>query len=138
MVFIIILIIICVPLQSISPAPFDVLLDEITGRIYYGPIPALPTPGSNGASEPDPERKSTKKSYIRFRFFVIGGFVVIVIIVIILCVSLLPSLPLPPSNSTLIPSNTTMIPSNSTEDPLVTLDFDVVGGGVSVSNGSFF
>jgi hypothetical protein len=125
----------------------DVLLDEVTGRIYYGPntaLPTLPTPGSNGASEPDPERKS----YIRF--FVIGGVLVFVIIVIILCVCLLPpsnttlipsNTTLIPSNTTLIPSNTTLTPSNSTEDPLVTLDFDVVGGGVSsvsVSNGSSF
>ncbi len=123
--------------------PMDVLLDEVTGRMYYGPITALPTPGSNGASEPDPERKSTKTSYIRF--FVIGGVSVLIIIVIIMCVCLLPGLPLPPSNSTLIPSNSTLIPSNSTltpsnstEDPLVTLDFDEVGGGLSFSNETSF
>ena len=56
---------------TISPAPMDVLLDEVTGRIYYKQNTALPTPGSNGASEPDPERKSTKTSYVIF--FVIGG-----------------------------------------------------------------
>ena len=133
---------------EISPAPMDVLLD-VTGRVYYGPaLPlrtALPTPG---ASEQDPEtaeRKSTR-FFLSRRFFVIGGVLVLIIMCIIMCVCLLPGLPLPssnstliPSNSTLIPSNSTLTPSNSTEDPLVTLDCDVVGGGVSsVSNGSSF
>ncbi len=43
-----------------------------------------------------------------------------------------------PSNSTLTPSNLTLIPSNLTEDPLVTLDLDEVGGGLSFSNETSF
>jgi hypothetical protein len=105
----------------------DVLLDEVTGKIYYGQNTALPTPGSNGASKPDPERKSTKTSYVRF--FVIGGVLVVAIAAIVMCVCLVPNLfSNAPSNSTLTPSNSTLTPSNSTEDPLVTHDFDEVGG----------
>ena len=65
---------------------------------------------------------------------------VVAIAAIVMCVCLVPGLfSNAPSNSTLTPSNSTLTPSNSTEDPLVTLDFDVVGGGVSsVSNGSSF
>jgi hypothetical protein len=55
---------------------------------------------------------------------------VLIIITIIMCVCLVPGLfSTAPSNSTLTPSNSTLTPSNSTEDPLVTLDFDEVGGG---------
>ena len=121
---------------EISPAPMDVLLD-VTGRVYYGPaLPlrtALPTPGASEQNPETAERKSTR-FFLSRRFFVIGGVLVLIIMCIIMCVCLLPGLPLPPSNSTLIPSNSTLTPSNSTEDPLVTLDFDEVGGGCFFSN----
>ena len=122
---------------TISEAVSDmaVLLDEVSGRVYYGKKPeaSLPTPSSDGAAEPhrtSPEGIIPKKSY--FRILVIGGVVVFVIAAIITCVYLVEFMtpPGPLSNSTL---------SNSTEDPQVTLDFDEVGGGgVSYSKETSF
>ena len=104
---------------TISPTPMDVLLDEVSGRVYYEKKTALPTPGSDGATEPhhtSPEGIIPQKSYVRF--LVIGGVVVFTIAAIIICVCLVPG---PLSNATLTPSYSTLTPSNSTKDPLVTL-----------------
>ena len=100
-----------------------------SGRVYYGKkTEALPTPGSDGAAEPhhtSPEGIIPQKSYVRNFVIGGGGVVVFAIAAIITCVCLVVFMtpPGPLSNSTL---------SNSTEDPLVTLDFDEVGGGGGV------